>query len=193
MNMNRSDLEALQQCFNATDDDRAYVETRFPDVILPPSPRSVADHDRYQAILKVMAGLQPKTVELVHKAIPAKDGRSRRSFEKNAVHSFFAELAHLWSDDFVKRWQRSNPIGIEWMSLFTRVLGRPKLNLDPVDQELALNWLKRKYNLLTAVELSQAIYEATGKRIAPPAIKKRRERMGLTTNRPSGPRPKSDG
>lgn len=192
MELSRSELEAIQGCFKATDEDRAYLETRFPDVVRPPDPRSLAEHDRYQAMLRVLAGLQPETVKLIRSANAAHDERSRLDFEKNAVNAFFADLAHYWSDDFVRRWQQSNPIGKEWMGLFSRVLERPKRELDPVDYELALNWLKRKYNLLTAAELAQSVFERTGKRLNPSAIKKRRERMGLTTDRTPGPRPNSE-
>jgi len=189
----REDSEGLLGCFAATDEDRAYVETRFPSVIRPPESGSIDEQDRYQSLLRVMAGLQPKTVELIYKADTAPDTRSREAFEKRAVEIFFAELAHFWTDDLVKRWLQSNPMGIEGVRLFGRVLDRPKLKLDAIDYELALNWLKRKYNLLTAAELSHAVYKATGKRIKPTALKKRRERMGLTTKRPPGPRPRSEG
>jgi hypothetical protein len=64
----------------------------------------------------------------------------------------------------------------------------PGKALDPINHELALNWIRRGYNLLTEEELSDAILVMTGQRLTPGAIKKRRERLGLTTKRLPGPR-----
>jgi hypothetical protein len=89
-------------------------------------------------------------------------------------------------------WQRSNPIGTEWITEFTKTLHRPKRKLNPVDHSLALHWLRKGYNLLTEKELSRAVYKVTGKRLTPAAIKKRRERLGLTTKRPTGPRQRTE-
>ena len=86
-------------------------------------------------------------------------------------------------------WQRSNPVGTEWMREFGRVLEEPERRIDEINYELAFNWLRLKYNLLTAEELSDAIRERTGQRLMPGTLKKRRERLGLTTDRKPGPRP----
>jgi transposase len=64
--------------------------------------------------------------------------------------------------------------------------------LDPINQELALHWLRRGYNLMTEKELSDAILKATGQRLMPDTLKKRRGRLGLSTKRPPGPRPNSE-
>lgn len=56
---------------------------------------------------------------------------------------------------------------------------------------VAFNWLRQKYNLLTAEELSDAMLVMVGQRLTPETLKKRRERLGLTTKRPPGPPPKS--
>jgi hypothetical protein len=47
-----------------------------------------------------------------------------------------------------------------------------------------------RYNLLTAEKLSDAILVMTGQRLTPDTLKKRRERLGLTTKRKPGPRTK---
>jgi len=78
------------------------------------------------------------------------------------------------------------------MCEFARVFAEPKLEIDPIKHELAFNWLRRKYNLLTAEELSDAILLATLQRVMPDTLKKRRERLGLTTKRKPGPKPNSE-
>ena len=111
--------------------------------------------------------------------------------EGQAVQAYFAELAHDWTEDEVLAWQRSNPVGTEWLCEFASVFQEPKRELDPINHELAFNWLRRKYNLLTAEELSDSILMATLQRVTPGALKKRRERLGLTSNRRPGPPPNS--
>ena len=83
-------------------------------------------------------------------------------------------------------------IGTSWMCEFARVIQEPKREVDDINYELAFNWLRRKYNLLTAEELSDSILVATLQRLMPGALKKRRERLGLTTKRQPGPRPNSE-
>jgi hypothetical protein len=77
-------------------------------------------------------------------------------------------------------------VGTAWLCEFSTVFQEAPRDLDPINQELALNWLRRKYNLLTAEELSDAILVATLQRLTPGALKKRRERLGLTTRRKPG-------
>jgi len=192
-NLNKGELEALSNFFEASEEDLAYVEGRFPGVSRgPPDSGSIDDRDVYQARLKVLAGLQPKTVALIQKAELSEDPQERERIEREAVHAYFAEMAPLWTEDLVLEWQRKNPVGTEWLCEFGRVLQEPERRLDPINEELALNWLRRKYNLLTAEELSDAILIATGQRVMPGTLKKRRERLGLTTKRLPGPRPRSE-
>lgn len=191
LNRSKLDLLGLCECFEAKEDDLAYIANRFPDIPDgPPDPKSIDEYDLYQARLKVLAGLQPRTVALMEQAFATEDPRKREKIEKEAVQAYFAELAHYWTEDLVLQWQRSNPVGTEWLCEFARTFQEPKRELDPVNHELALNWLRRKYQLLSAEELSDAILIATGQRLTPTAIKKRRERLGLTTKRPPGPPPK---
>ncbi len=188
--MSKRELEKIGTLFKQTDEDIAYVKNRFPDE--QPNPRSLEAYDVFQARLKVLAGMQPKAVALMQQADSTKDPRKRKEFEREAVAAFFAELSHSWTENEVKAWQRSNPIGTEWITEFTKTLHRPKRKINAVDHSLALDWLRKGYNLLTGEELSSAVYKVTGKRLTPAAIKKRRERLGLTTKRTPGPRPKSE-
>jgi hypothetical protein len=182
---------ALMQCYKTTEDDDAYVETQFPNFQAPTAgPGGIAANDLYQARLKVLAGLQPKTVNLVQRADEAKDPGERQKLEREAVDAYFVELAPAWTEDEVLAWQRNNPIGTEWMCEFGQVFREPERKIDPINYELAFRWLHRKYNLLTAEELSDRILMATGQRMMPGALKKRRERLGLTTKRPPGPPPR---
>ena len=143
--------------------------------------------EMYQARLKAMAGMQPKTVALMQQAKEAKDEAGRQKREREAVHAFFAELAPYWTEDMVMGWQRNNPVGSAFLCEFGRVMEAPERELDLINHELALNWLRRGYNLMTENELSEAIFKATGQRVKPNTLKKKRAKLGLGTKRPFGP------
>jgi hypothetical protein len=180
----------LVQCFRAEEEDYDYIESRFPNYQSPPGDTTDLDEsDLYQARLKALAGLHPKTVDLMTRAEATEDPGERRKIERAAVEMFFVELAHFWTEDEVRAWLLKNPIGKEGMCEFARVFQEVEKQIDPIKHELVLNWLRRKYNLLTEEELSDAIYKATGQRLTPGAIKKKRERLALTSKRPHGPKP----
>ncbi len=64
--MSKAELLGLTKCFRAIEDDYTYIEGRYPNYQSPPSdPRAIDEYDVYQARLKVLAGLHPKTVELI--------------------------------------------------------------------------------------------------------------------------------
>jgi hypothetical protein len=189
-NMSKAELEELGECFEQKEEDRDYVRNRFPDI--RPDPKCLEEFDLYQARLKVLAGMTPKTVALMEKAYGAETPEERGKLEREAVQAFFAELAHHWCEEEVLAWQKKNPVGTAWMCEFAQVLEEPARELDPINHELVLNWMRKGYNLLTENELSDAILIMTGQRLTPGALKKRRERLGLTTKRPTGPRPKSE-
>jgi hypothetical protein len=189
---NRQELLKLTECYRATEDDYQYIEDNYPNYQSPPDPNATDEYDVYQARLKVLAGLQPKTVELIKIANEIKDTVKRERVEREAVQSYFAELAHYWTEDEVLAWQRSNPVGTGWMCEFGTVFHKPRRTIDPVNHELALNWLRRNYNLLTEQELSVSIFKRILRWLTPKALKKRRERLGLTSKRKPGPPPKSD-
>ena len=121
-----------------------------------------------------MAGMQPKTVALIQQADEAKDDTERQKREREAVHAFFAESAPYWTEDMVMAWQRNNPVGSKFLCEFGRVMEAPERELDPINYELALNWLRRGYNLMTENELSEAIFKATGQHVKPNTLKKKR-------------------
>ena len=191
--MSKEHLLGLAACLQDNEEELAYIESRFPDFkVGPPEKGSVDERDLYQARLKVLAGMQPKTVALVERADATADPVEKAKIEREAVGAFFADLAHYWTEDLAKEWQKTNPVGSEWMCHFADVFREPERGIDPINYELALNWLRRKYNLMTAEELSDAILVATGQRVMPGTLKKRRERLGLTTKRLPGPRPNSE-
>jgi len=129
---------------------------------------------------------------MIQRAEATEDPNKRIRIEREAVQAFFAELAHHWTEDLILDWQKNNPVGSQWICEFARVAQQPKCELDPINHELVLNWIHRGYNLLTEGELSDIIQKSTGQRLKPGSLKKRRERLGLTTKRPPGPRPKSE-
>lgn len=196
--MSREDLLGLTQCFEAKEEHCDYIEDKHPNYQSEPDPKCTDEYDVYHARLRVMSELQPKTVELIKIASATKDPAKKRFVEREAVQSYFAEIAHYLTEDEVLAWQKSNPVGTGWMCECAEVMSNPRRQLDPVNHELALNWLHLKYNEMTARELSQSIWSRIWKWLAPgfkltaDFIKKRRERLGLTTKRPPGPRPNSD-
>ena len=193
MNTSKDKLEALARCLETTEDDRDYIETRFPDVKRSTDATSIDDKDLHHARLKVLSGMQPRTAQMLHRAEETREQKLREALERDAVEAFFADMANSWTPELIKEWQRHNPVGTEWLVEFARSLGERKHEIDPINHELVLNWLRRKYNLLTAEELSALLYEATGEKLSAGAIKKRRERLGLITKRQPGPRPNSEG
>lgn len=62
--MSKEDLLALSRCFEAKEEDLAYIEDRFPNFHGPVAgPGGIEENDLYQARLKALAGFQPKTVQ----------------------------------------------------------------------------------------------------------------------------------
>ena len=144
--MTKEYLLDLPLCLEATEEDYGFIESRFPNYQSPPAdPAAIYEYDVYQARLKVLAGLQPKTVEKIRLADETKDPQKRDKIQREAVQAYFAELAHHWTEDGVLAWQRSNPVGTEWLCEFGRVFAEPEREIDPVNHELAFNWLRRKY------------------------------------------------
>ena len=190
LGLGKKELEGVAKCFKAQYDELAYVENRFPDWPDPPDKKLIDESDLYKARLKVLGGMLPRTATLMEEAYRTEDPGKREEIERQVVQSYFVELAHYWKEDEVLAWLRGNPLGTESILEFARVRQRAKLELDRVNYELVLNWLRRKYNLLTAKELSDTIFETTGERFSPEAIQKRRERLGLTTKREPGPPPR---
>ena len=190
--MTREDLLELSQCFDATEGDLAYIENKHPNYQTEPDPKDTDNYDVYHARLKVMEELQPKTVALLKIANCTKNPEKRKIAEREAVSSYFAELAHYFTNDEILAWQRSNPLGTSWMREHAEVFDKPRKTIDPVNHELALNWLCEKYNQQTEKQLSISIFKRVLQWLTPAAIKKRRERLGLTSKRPTGPPPKSD-
>lgn len=197
-NRTREEMLAITQCFEATDDDYQYIDDNYPNYQSEPDPRATDECDVYHARLKVMQELQPKTVELIKIANATKDTAKREYVEREAVQSYFAEIAHYLTEDEVLAWQKTNPVGTGWMCEFAEVMGNPRRRLDPIDHELALNWLRAKYNEMTAKELSDSVWRrvwrwlAPGFRMTADFIKTRRVRLELTSKRPPGPRPRTE-
>jgi hypothetical protein len=189
--MSKKELLALRGCFEGTEEDDDYIERRYPNYQHQPVDRESNEYKLYQARLKVLACVQPETVGLMLKADAAKDETERRKLQHDAIQAYFAEVASYWPEDMLTAWQRTNPVGTKWLCEFVRVMHEPERQLDPINHELALNWFRRGYNLLTENELSDAILMATGQRLMPGTLKKRRQRLDLPA-RPQGPRPNSE-
>jgi hypothetical protein len=154
----------------------------------------VIEAEERSARFKVLGSILPKTVELAEKAELATDAESRNKLEQESLEAFFAENAPGWPEIVFKAWQHLNPIGFKWMQWLyvwnsRRMKHRKEINA--IDYELAFNWSWNRYYSMTAEELKQAVCKATKQVLSADAIKKRRERLELTTSRDPGPRPNS--
>lgn len=143
----------------------------------------------YQARLKALAGVQPKTAALIWESEQMRDDPQRRKLEREAVEAYFAEVGTYWPNETIKEWQRHNPVGVKWLEEFVKLLKSPERILDPVNHEIVLNWLRRGYNLMTENELAEAIFKTTGQMVKPNTLKKKRAGLGLSGRGP-GPRSK---
>lgn len=191
-NITREEMVAMTKLYRATEADYQFIEDNYPNYQSEPDPKDIDKYDVYHARLKVLEELQPKTVALIKIANATKDPVKRQLVEREAVQSFFAELAHYFTEEEVLAWQRSNPVGTGWMCEFGEVMREPRRQLDPINHELALNWLRENYNRMTAKELCDSIVRRVWRwlapvfKLTPDFIKKRRERLGLTTKRKPG-------
>jgi hypothetical protein len=155
----------------------------------------VIEAEERSARFKVLRAILPKTAELAEKAEQAADAESRQRLEQESLEAFFAENAPGWPAFVFKAWQRFNQIGPKWADWLyvwkSRQMKRRK-EINPIDYELAFNWSWNRYHLLTAEELKDEVFTETQQLLSADAIKKRRERLGLTTTRDPGPRPNSE-
>ena len=101
----RDELEGLTKLFKATKEDYDYIDSRFPNYQSPPSdPKALDEYNVYQARLKVLAGLHPRTAKFVKLADETQDPVAREKIWRKAVQAYFAELAHYWTEDEVLAW-----------------------------------------------------------------------------------------
>jgi hypothetical protein len=177
----RRDLDDLKD----KPEDRSAIIHNYSDQKTPET------MELYQARLRALAGVQPKTAALIWQSDQTGDEAQRRKLEREAVEAYFAEMGTYWPNDLVKGWQRHNPVGVKWLEEFVKLLTAPERILDPVNHEIVLNWLRRGYNLMTENELAKAIYSATGLDVKPNTVKKKRAALGLQARSP-GPRPNSE-
>jgi len=147
--------------------------------------------DLYKARLKVLSPVSPRTVEIFSQSITATDPAERDRLQLEAVQAYLADTVKTWSNEEFKDWQKSNPIDKKWVPDTADSLKSPVMAVDPVNFELALNWIARRYNEMKPDELAEIIYKVTGERLTPVAIRKRHYRgLGLMTKRKAGAKPK---
>lgn len=143
--------------------------------------------DLYKARLKVLSPVSPRTVKIFEQSINVMDPAERDRLQWEAIQAYFADSAKNWSNKEFKNWQECNPIEKKWVPDTADSLNSPAKAVDPVDYELALNWVARRYNEMKPGELAEIIYKVTGERLTPVAIRKRHYRsLGLMTKRKAG-------
>lgn len=144
------------------------------------------------ARFKVLSVVLPKTVELAEKAEQETDPEIRQQLEGESLEAYFSENAPGWPPFIFKGWQKLNPIGlkwIQWLYVWQSRRMKSRVEINAADYELAFNWRWKDYYLLTAEQLKDEIQKETKQLLSPDAIKKRRERLGFTTQRTPGPPP----
>ncbi len=190
----RAEFEDQARSFGDPEDVTALLKCIEPDVrVQSYRDAKLKERDLIEARLEVLKRTTPKTVALFFEALQAPDSARREALMEEAVAAYLAENAARWTEEEVKAWQERNPFGCLWMEEFVACLRKPARALDRVNFELALNWIRRAYDQMTAEQLAEAVFDATGERLSSAAIKKRRERLGLTTDRPPGPPPTESG
>jgi hypothetical protein len=152
---------------------------------------------RFEVLRKVM----PRTVELVEKAEALDDEIEKGEVLRESVNAFFIENGQFFSEEIFTAWQQSNPLPKRcWAWIQKRIAGNKfkRSIIDPVDYELTANWNEprkgqtKSYRDMTAQELAETLHQITGIELNEEQVKKRRQRLGLTTARPFGPRPRSE-
>jgi hypothetical protein len=171
------------------------VARENPELAKELNRRFVILGEERSARFKVLSAILPKTVELAEKAEQVADAEIKKQLELESLEAYFSENAPGWSPIVFKAWQHLNPIGFKWMQwlyVWNSRQMKHRKEINEIDYELAFNWRWEGYYSLTADELKDAVFKATKQILSADAIKKRRERLGLTTIRQPGPRPNSE-
>ena len=67
--LSKDELISLANCLEPSEENDSYIESRYPNYqFTPKGPNSIDAHDVYQARLRTLAGLHPKTIALIQKA-----------------------------------------------------------------------------------------------------------------------------
>ena len=193
-------VERLAQKFRSADPRVSLWPQKPPSALAKENPQLAEEAQRRYEIhreersarFKVLSAILPKAVELAEQAEQTADSETKRELERESLEAYFAENAPGWSPIIFKAWQHLNPIALKWMQWLyvwnSRQMKRRK-EINGIDYELAFNWRWNKYYSLTAEELRDEVFKATKQLLSADAIKKRRERLGLTTIRQPGPKP----
>ena len=137
--------------------------------------------DVAEAEWKIIAKVFPRTVALLLRAQAAAEPE-RDALQREASETYKLETAAR-AGIILDATNKPKEI-----TALAKALKQERRWYDEVDVFLAANWMPKQYAALTAKELADVIRRGTGHRLSPAAIKKRRERLGLVTKRPTGPR-----
>ena len=173
----KTDLEALSACF----------EPELKPVVLPA--RDVDGQDLFKARLEVFRPVAANVVRIFSQSLGVEDPAERERLQHEAVQAYVADLAAGLTDEEFGAWQEKNPLDKKWIEVLAKNLRRRQKALDPINYELALNWINRRYNEMEPKDLAEVIYQVTGQQLSPVAIRKRYYRkLGLMTKRKPGAR-----
>lgn len=148
----------------------------------PPAPPSrctpISDGDRKlhaEAMLNVLAHQYPRTVKALRSKFASKAALNR---------AYFADCAQILG----KVPDEAEPEHAGAVGEALVKFSEGKINrASPVDLEIVFGWFARGYCFLAEKDLAAAVNSKCGTALTPAAIKKRRERLGLSSKRGPGP------
>ena len=144
------------------------------------------EQDLTQARLRVLREQYPDTFEALAKLATVQPGARPEAMRA---------LSHAYAVDLVRLHKPANlevvsPIKALPMTLLMRIVRacKAKSPFDPVDVEIAARWFAAGYDKMSLAEYTDAINAKTGAKLKPEAMEKRRyKKLGLMTERPTGP------
>jgi len=147
---------------------------------------SCDEQDLTQARLKVMREQYPDTFEALAKLETVQPG-ARPEAMKAISHAYTVDLVRLHKPANL---EVVSPIKALPMTLLMRIVRacKAKSPFDPVDVEIAARWFAAGYDKMSLAEYTAAINAKTGAKLKPESMEKRRyKKLGLMTERPTGP------
>ena len=176
----------MREKFQRCSESRADYEARMRELCNPKPPATfeeqlkvAKENAAHDAQWKTIAKVYPKTVAL--KAKEAKAPKSKLAVIKEQVLEAYMRETAAATGGIVEPTDDPRKI-----AALAKALKRKRRRRDPVDDELALNWVTKGYYKMNSKKLAGAIFKLTGKRLSPKTLKQRRLRLGLHTTAPVG-------
>ncbi|MBI5685541.1 MAG: hypothetical protein HZC54_10700 [Verrucomicrobia bacterium] len=142
--------------------------------------QQIQQEDSLKAECLVFRRLFPRTARIAETLESETDENRWSELIRQQRRVFAAEIYNH------HRLQLDPSMPIPMLEQLAKGLRRKHRRVDEIDRLLAINWIPSKWNEMQPVEIAREIHKAIGTRLSPDAIKKRRERLGLVTERQPG-------